>query len=168
MAIQPRNTTAIKADSLLSKTLATALSLGSAVTSWKFDTSENFVQDATNGGSITLTKASTCVTLGRVVGSISAAGTIITDATDLTGFFNDVTTVAAATGVQLWDSPLNALLVVRSAGANTLKVWPHSGAGTLNGGAAGASVTLAVGSLGLFFRETSTNWIALEFTIAAA
>lgn len=125
------------------------------------DSSGNLNQDATNGGNLVWTKASSAV--AQAFGSaISAAGTVITDATDLTAVFNNVTTVAASTGVQLWDAPQGAMIIIRNAGANALNVFPHSGTGTINGGAGGAAVSVATSSLSIFWRVSSTNWIGIE------
>ncbi len=124
-------------------------------------------QNSSNGGNILCTKTSTAVAQA-VASTLTAAGTTISDALALTSVMNNITTVAANTGVGLWDAPIGACLLVRNAGANTLKVYPHSASGTMNGGGAGGSVTVATGTLNLFFRLSSTDWIALEFTVAAA
>lgn len=136
---------------------------------WKFQrTGGNLEQDTTNGGSITLTKASTCVVPGTTGAAISAAGSIITDATDLTAVFNNVTTVGANTGVQLWDAPLHSMILVRNAGANILRVYPEAAGSQINGGGAGVAAQVATGTLNLFWRTGATDWIAVEFAVAAA
>ena len=77
--------------------------------------------------------------------AVSAAGSALADATKLTAKFNNVTTVAASTGVAL---PVNAaagdMVVVMNGGANALTVYPATAAGTIAGGSAGAGVSLAV------------------------
>lgn len=77
--------------------------------------------------------------------AIVAAGTTQASATPLQGKFNNVTTVAASSGVSL---PAGAapgeLVFVRNSGASALAVYPATAAGTIGGGAAGAAVSLAV------------------------
>ena len=124
-------------------------------------------QDATNGGNVKMTKASTALAQAFSA-AVTAAGTVLGDATDLTAVFNNVTTVGAGTGVQLWDAPQGSMILVRNAGANALAVYPHDGTGTINGGAGGASVSVATATLNLFFRTSATAWIGLEFAVAAA
>lgn len=91
--------------------------------------------------------------------AVSAAGSAITDATDLTAEVTDVGTVASSTGVQLPDAAQGKVFLVRNSGANTLTVYPHSAAGTINGGSAGAGVSVATTEIAIFVRTTSTNWI---------
>lgn len=90
---------------------------------------------------------------------VSAAGSAITDATDLTAEVTDVGTVASSTGVQLPDAAQGKVFLVRNSGANALTVYPHSASGTINGGSAGAGVAVAATEIGIFVRTTSTNWI---------
>lgn len=100
--------------------------------------------------------------LGQTQGfenGITAAGTIITDATDLSRAVNNVTTAAASTGVQLYAAPVGVPVYIRNAGANPINVFPPDGSSTINGGSAGAAVILANTELGIFIRLTSTVWI---------
>jgi hypothetical protein len=124
-------------------------------------------QDATNGGSLVWTKTSTAVAQASAT-ALTAAGTIISDALALVNVFNHVTTAAAATGVKLWDAPIGTKIEVVNSGANALNVFPHSASGTMNGGAAGAAVSVATNTYNIFVRVSSTNWIAREITSAAA
>jgi hypothetical protein len=139
-----------------------------ALTRFSLTSAGDLDQDLTNGGSVTLTKASTCVVPGTTGTGLTAAGTLISDALDLTAVFNNVTTTAAATGVQLWDAPLHSMIFVRNAGANALAVYPHSALGTINGGGGGASVAVAAATLNIFWRTSTTAWIGVEFAVAAA
>jgi hypothetical protein len=101
------------------------------------------------------------------VGTITAAGTTVADATALTAFVNNVTTVAASTGVKLPDAPIGSIVTVSNAQAvNSLKVYPHSATGTLNGGTAGAGVTSTTAQAIQCVRQSATNWIALVHTKA--
>lgn len=97
--------------------------------------------------------------------TLTATGTIISNALDLTAIINVLTTVAAGTGVQLADTGFQ---VAVNAGANALAVYGHSGAATLNNGVAGASVSVATGALVLCFRDGATNWVVREITAPAA
>ena len=69
---------------------------------------------------------------GSVKTGISAAGTTITDATDLTASFNIVGTVAASTGVQIPLLAPNESLLVYNGGANSLKVYPGAATVAIN------------------------------------
>jgi hypothetical protein len=99
---------------------------------------------------------------------ISAAGTTISDATDLASHFNNITTVAANTGVQLWAAPIGSQVIVRNQGANTLKVYPEDASRDINGAGAGVAVSVAAGSMAIFWRTGAANWIGVEFVVAAA
>jgi hypothetical protein len=110
-----------------------------------------------------------------VSATVTAAGTTVTDATQLTAVFNNVSTAAASTGVKLWDPPVGTttsvgqLIFVRNGGANDLKVYPPNSSGTINGGGAGAGVTLATATKDCaFFIKTAANtWIAMEAASSA-
>lgn len=91
--------------------------------------------------------------------AITAAGTVITDATDLARAVNNVTTAAASTGVQLYAAPVGIPVYVRNGGANALNVFPPDANSNINGGSNGAAVSLAATELGIFIRLTSTVWI---------
>jgi hypothetical protein len=68
------------------------------------------------------------------------------NATQLTSLYNRVTTVATAgDSVKLLAGTLGQRQAVRNDGANPLAVFPPTG-GTINNGAANASITVAVGA----------------------
>ena len=138
-----------------------------ALTRVAIESDGDLAQDATNGGNLLWTKASTGIAV-KHANTLTAAGTLISDALDLTAVFNVLTTVAASTGAQLWDAPVGTMIIVVNAGANALALYPHSGTGTINGGSAGVSVSIATASLALCVRDTSTNWIAREIAAPAA
>jgi hypothetical protein len=135
---------------------------------WVFTSGGDLNQNGTNGGSVTLTRASTCVTPGVCTTGISAAGSARTDATALTAFFNHVTTVSAGQGVALWNAPQNAMIVVHNTGANALNVYPESGTATINGGSGGGAVAVAAGTLNFFFKTGASAWRGVEFTASVA
>ena len=123
------------------------------------DSSGGFTQDATNGGGITLSKASTSVA-EPVNAAVTAAGTTVTDATQLTAVYNWATTVAASTGVKLWDATAGSRVYVQNLGANNLELYPASGAQTINGAAAGGGITLAAATddIASCFKISSNQW----------
>lgn len=139
-----------------------------ALTRFKIGSGGTLEQDPTNGSSILMTKASTCVVPGTALTGISAAGSVITDATDLTAVFNNVTTVGANQGVQLWDAPLHSELIVRNASGTTVRVYPESGTSNIDGGAAGAYVNVEAAYMGTFRKVSATNWISIKHAVTAA
>lgn len=132
-----------------------------AIDRWYLDSVGDLIQESTNGGSIRVTKALTSVVEPLSTG-ITAAGTIISDATALTKVINNITTVAANTGVKLWAAKVGSTLVVKNSGASTLKVWPEAAGSSIDGNGAGNSVTLAVQAVGVFYRISSTAWVSSE------
>lgn len=134
-------------------------------TQWSILPNGEFNQDATNGASINLVKDDTSVAQ-PVRNTVSAAGTVIGDATLLHGVFNDVTTVAAGSGVQLWAANAGTAIFVKNRGANALLVYPFSGAAAIDGGAVGAAVSVAVGALAVFVIMTSISIISGEMPAA--
>jgi len=91
--------------------------------------------------------------------TVSAAGSAITDATDLTALVNNVTTVAASTGVQLPAVAIGTQVLVRNSGANALLVYPDVALIETIGVTDGAAVSLAATEVGIFAKVSATNWI---------
>lgn len=97
---------------------------------------------------------------------ITGAGTALAGATALTGGMNLVTANTGATAVLLPAQPGgfgNAVVVhnaVGSTGAGAL-VFPPTSAGTINGGSAGASFSVAPGKTAIFFATASGVYIAM-------
>jgi hypothetical protein len=78
---------------------------------------------------------------------------------------NNVTTVAASTGV-IFPIPTNGMrIIVRNGGANVLNIYPSSGA-AINTLAANAAFSLAVASTLEFVAFSSTQWYTLNTTYA--
>jgi hypothetical protein len=76
--------------------------------------------------------------------AVTAAGSTLATATLLQDKFNVVTTVAASTGVSLpANSAVGETVFVKNAGANALAVYPSTATGTIQGGSAGAALSLA-------------------------
>lgn len=102
-----------------------------------------------------------------VSAAVTAAGTVLADATLLTSMVNNVSTAAASTGVRLSaDTPLGITIVVRNGGANDLKLYPHSATGQINGTTAGGSITLTTlnKQIASCTRVSSTLWLATVST----
>ena len=97
---------------------------------------------------------------GRVASAVSAAGTVLSDATALNATVSRVSTVAASSGVRLFNGEIGDEMEVYNAGANTLTVYPHASTGTINQLSAGTGVLLAQYSVCKFRRITSTAWLA--------
>lgn len=92
---------------------------------------------------------------------ITAAGTTITDATQLTKPITVVGTTASGTGVKLSKRFAGALIIIKNSGAETLTIFPHVSGATINGS---ASVTLATTKSALLFAvsETAYHSIGLD------
>lgn len=94
---------------------------------------------------------------GAVAPSVSAAGTTIGTATDLTATINFVTTVAASAGVQLPSMEIGDSCVVYNSGANTLTVYPDGTGVAINQVSAGSGVLLPIETGMLFYKVSSTQ-----------
>ena len=100
-------------------------------------------------------------------GSLTAAGSTITDALALTSFVNLVGTAALGTGVKLpIDCPIGQVVYIANNGANSIKVYAQSSQ-TLNTSIAGATGTTVTALQALqCIRQSSTNWVVLLHTKA--
>ena len=96
---------------------------------------------------------------GRVAATVSAAGTTLSDATQLDSTTNYLSTVAASTGVKLFNGEIGDTMTVYNGGANPVVVYPHSSTGTINQLSAGTGHTLATSTRADYTRVTSTKWI---------
>lgn len=92
-----------------------------------------------------------------VAGAVSAAGTDQGSATALAARYNVVTTVASGTGVILPASAINSVITVMNRGANTLNVFPNTGAQIESSGT-NTAVTIAAGSTTEFICTSGTQW----------
>jgi len=94
-----------------------------------------------------------------VATGLTATGTTITDALQLTAFTSVLSTVAASTGVKLpplW--PIGQIGFVQNNGANALNIFPPTATIKLNGGTDGAAVTTAAAAGALIVRLSSTDF----------
>lgn len=132
------------------------------------DQSGRLVQNASQGQDLLWQRASTAVCQSVATG-LTAAGTTISDALQLTAVVNNVTTAAASTGVKLFET-LNTstgfMVYVRNGGANAINVFPPNGSGTINGGSAGAAVSVASGAHAVFFKVAANTWVGAEMSAA--
>lgn len=96
---------------------------------------------------------------------LTATGSALADALKLNARTNVVSTVAASTGVALpTGAAVGDLVFVSNGGANALAVYPATAAGTINGGSAGAAVSLATTSYktknSMFVCVGTDTWIS--------
>lgn len=100
--------------------------------------------------------------MASVATGISAAGTTAADATQLTKAVNLVSTVAANSGVRLSDSyPIGAtVLILNTDAADSVKVYPKSSGGTINGTTVITLDPLAVSGKGgiLVVQTAASTW----------
>lgn len=100
--------------------------------------------------------------VSRLHVDVTAAGTTIANAKQLTGEYNTLGTVAASTGVLLPNFPIGSTVFVKNGGANTVNVFPPTSSGTITSGtttgSAGAAQTVATTKTAMFIRVSSTNW----------
>jgi len=182
MAIQPKNTPDIRFDNAQEKTpsqgiaIRTAKQLSSngqgllvgtesshdldfmsaSINRLALDSSGNLKQRS-SGGSAIFTNANTAVV--QKFAKVAAAGSTISDATDLSAVFNAVSPVASGAGAQLWEAPLNAeIKVLNNYGANDLKLYPPAASVSLNHYAAGANVLVASNEMAICVKEDATTW----------
>lgn len=96
---------------------------------------------------------------GQVQSAVSAAGTVITDATDLTASVNVVTTAAASSGVQLPSAEVSDSVEILNLGANAVTVYPDSASNQINALSAGSGFLLATNTAVILKKFTSSRWI---------
>ena len=88
----------------------------------------------------------------------AAAGSTVTDATQLTAMLNAVTGANGTTGVKLPATPAaGTVVVIKNNAGSTLKVWPDAAA-TINAIAANADLPLATNTACLLFATSATQW----------
>lgn len=97
---------------------------------------------------------------GQVQSAVSAAGTVITDATDLTASINVITTAAASTGVQLPSAEIGDSVEILNLGSNAVTVYPDSASNRINALSAGSGFLLATNTSVWLRKFTSTRWMA--------
>lgn len=126
----------------------------------------DLVSHATNGGDIILNKSGSNILL-PVSASVTAAGTTISDATQLTNWWSSVMVTASGTGVKLYNVQVGAQACVQNHGANDLELYPNDGTSSLNNAGNGAAITLAAATddIACCTRVSATLWAC---TVTAA
>jgi hypothetical protein len=100
--------------------------------------------------------------LTSVNANVTAAGTVIGDATQLTAISNRLGTVASSTGVRLpRNVEIGGFCEIRNDGANTVNVWPAETTDQINNVTAGSAFTIATNVSGTFRRVAAARWITV-------
>lgn len=94
---------------------------------------------------------------GDVANTLTAAGSSATDALQLSAVYSRVATTAASTGVKLPPCETGAMVAVANDGANSLTVYPATGA-TIDGG---ANVAIATTKRRIFIGISPTVWVSV-------
>lgn len=103
--------------------------------------------------------------LRTMVTGLTAAGSTQAGALSLTAQFNNVTTVAASTGVRLYNRQTGELIVrVRNGGANALSVYPFNAADQIDDLGAGNPYSLAVGKVGAWCLTAAGQWYTVSIS----
>lgn len=126
---------------------------------------DNFTLKVSSNGSAWLSALKIMAATGRVAfksiaTGISAAGTTQGTATALSKSFNEVTTVAAGSGVSLPAPEAGELVVVANQGANALSVYPASGH-SINNLSANTAQSLATDTRRIFFALSTSKWYSI-------
>lgn len=97
---------------------------------------------------------------GVAATAVSAAGTTLATATALTVSHNNVTTVAASSGVALPAADImDEVFVYNGTVTNQLTVYPNTSSETINQLSAGTGMKLAPYTGCMFRKASSTAWI---------
>jgi hypothetical protein len=96
---------------------------------------------------------------GQVAPTVTAAGTVISDAFDLVASVNVVTTAAASSGVQLPSCEIGDSVEILNLGANAVTVYPDITTGQINNLAVGAGFLLATNTAVKCKRFTTLRWM---------
>lgn len=97
---------------------------------------------------------------GQVSSSITASGTLISDAFDLVASINVVTTAAASSGVQLPSAEIGDQVEILNLGANSVVVYPDASGNRINSLSAGGGFVLGTNTAVKVRKFTSTRWMA--------
>lgn len=137
----------------------------------------NQVSTSAATGNLTLSTPSTFIAPGTIKdttglyestsATVSAAGATQGTATGLTTSYVVVTTVAASTGVRLPVPTSSGLMItIVNRGANTLNVYPASGA-AIDAAGTNVAVSLLVGGTATYQASTVTQWYTVNPPIVA-
>ena len=96
---------------------------------------------------------------GQIAPTVSAAGTVISDATNLAASINVVTTAAASSGVQLQNGEIGDEVEILNLGANAVTVYPDTTSNRINALSAGTGFLLATNTAVKLRKYTTLRWI---------
>jgi hypothetical protein len=95
--------------------------------------------------------------LGANVVAVTAAGSAITDAGSITAKLAVVSGADGTKGAILPTWKKGDIFYVKNAANAVLKLYPASASHSINGGTAGASVSLAAYEMAILFADSATN-----------
>lgn len=95
---------------------------------------------------------------GAIATALTAAGTVITDALDLTADTNVIGTCASGAGVQVPACELGDSVEIYNGGANPCNVYPDSTSVQFNALGNGNAFLLATNTMCFCRRITSARW----------
>ena len=96
---------------------------------------------------------------GAIATGLTAAGTTITDALDLTADTNVIGTCASGAGVQVPACEIGDSVEIFNGGANACKVYPDTTSAQFNSLGAGNSFQLGLNTTCYCRKISSTRWI---------
>ena len=96
---------------------------------------------------------------GSIATGLTAAGTVITDALDLSADTNVIETCASGAGVQLFAAEIGDSQEVYNGGANACKVYPDSSSVQFNSLGVGNSFSLGTNTMAYCRKVSSTRWV---------
>lgn len=96
---------------------------------------------------------------GDLNDTLTATGSTITDALQLSAASNILSTVAASTGARLPPAEKGAIIYVKNLGAQTLTVYPQSASGKINAGSVGDGVSVAAAAAQWFVARNNLDWV---------
>lgn len=95
----------------------------------------------------------------NVATALTAAGSALASALQLTESFNFIGTAAASTGVRLpTDTPVGGMVIIRNGGANSVTIYPPTSAGVINALSAGAGIACAATKTCIAVRTGAGQW----------
>ena len=143
--------------------------LAAAANVWNIyfaDTAQNYIRGNVGIGSGKTVPSCALDVNGLVAQStantLTAAGTNLATALALTAAHNVVTSAAAGTGVSLPDVVGARIWIFNNQGTNAINVYPPNGSATINGGAAGAAVSLAANGKMQYVQVATNVWYTMS------
>lgn len=96
---------------------------------------------------------------GSLATGLSAAGTVITDALDLTADTNVIGTCASGAGVQVFPGEIGDSQEIYNGGSNSCKVYPDSSSAQFNALGNGNAFLLGTNTMCYCRKISATRWI---------